>query len=261
MPKWILHDWFAMIVGGVFFFMARPKKENADYFPHEAHMRNDSRILALRRKFGLTGYAVYVMTVEALTNANNFELDISLMNREILAGDFGIESSELDTIWRYCVQIDLFQQVNELLMCASLNKRLESLINRRVSADINNTETSHKQYSKVKESKEKNSKEEESKVNETALVKDFQWYLNQFDEIYVENLKMTHKGKDFMQAAKESYAHMAADSVRLKNADSSDCKKLLNTWLTNQKNNGKQINTPESRASKLDEYFASKYNQ
>ncbi len=241
--------------------MARPKKENADYFPHEAHMRNDSRILALRRKFGLNGYAVYVMTVEALTNANNFEIDISNVNREILAGDFGIDYKELDSIWLYCVQIDLFQQTETTLKCSSLTKRLESLINRRVSADINNTETTQKQYSKVKESKEKKSKVEEIKVEETTLVKDFDWYLNQFDEIYVENLKMTHKGKDFMQAAKESYSHLAADSLRLKNAESSDCKKLLNTWLTNQRNNGKQINTPETRASKLDEYFATKYNQ
>ena len=68
-------------------------------------------------------------------------------------------------------------------------------------------------------------------------VKNLEWFLKQFDEIFVENLKMTHKGKDFMQAAKESYAHLAADPVRLKMAESSDCKKLLNTWLSNQKTN------------------------
>jgi hypothetical protein len=33
--------------------MARPLKNNADYFPHDNDMRNDEKILALRRKFGL----------------------------------------------------------------------------------------------------------------------------------------------------------------------------------------------------------------
>ena len=72
-------------------------------------------------------------------------------------------------------------------------------------------------------------------INQLTNSKNLEWFLKQFDEIFVENLKMTHKGKDFMQAAKESYAHLAADPVRLKMAESSDCKKLLNTWLSNQK--------------------------
>ena len=31
--------------------MARPKKNNADYFSHDNDMRNDERIIALIRKF------------------------------------------------------------------------------------------------------------------------------------------------------------------------------------------------------------------
>jgi hypothetical protein len=121
-------------------------------------MRNDPKILALRRKHGLNGYAVYVMTIEALSNASNFQLDISPMGREILAGDFGIDESTFETILSYCVQIDLLQRVNDVLTCKTLNNRLVSLISRRVSDDINITETPQKQDSKVKESKGKESK-------------------------------------------------------------------------------------------------------
>jgi len=85
--------------------------------------------------------------------------------------------------------------------------------------------------------REEKSKEEKSKEDERKSEKNFEWFLKQFDEIWVDGLKMTHKGKDFMQAAKESFAHLAADPVRLKMAEASDCKKLLNTWLTNQRIN------------------------
>lgn len=151
--------------------MARPIKNNADYFPHDAHMRNDPRVLALRRKHGLSGYAVYVMTIESMSNASNFRLDVSLTGREIMAGDFGIDETTLDSILKYCVQIDLFQLGNDVLTCNSLNKRFESLINRRVSpAETTQklAETTQEPYSKVKESKVKQSKGEERKVEQTT---------------------------------------------------------------------------------------------
>jgi len=82
--------------------------------------------------------------------------------------------------------------------------------------------------------REEKRKEDEIKVDD-RIEKNLEWFLKQFDEIYVENLKMTHKGKDFMQAAKEAYSHLSADPVRLKMAETQDCKRLLNTWLSNQK--------------------------
>jgi len=90
--------------------------------------------------------------------------------------------------------------------------------------------------------------------------KNLEWFLKQFDEIFVENLKSTHKGKDFMQAAKEAYAHLSADPLRLKVAESSDCKRLLNTWLSNQKNkHGKQtVTTKEQISDLVDNYMAAK---
>lgn len=69
----------------------------------------------------------------------------------------------------------------------------------------------------------------------TQIVKNYVWYKSQFDEVFLETMALTHKGKDIQQAMLESFAHMAADKLRLNRADQSDCKKLLNTWLTNQK--------------------------
>lgn len=83
----------------------------------------------------------------------------------------------------------------------------------------------------------RNEVESETETSEKTL----EWFVSQIDEIYLENLKYTHKGKDIQQAVKEAYAHVASDSLRLKNLDGAGAKKLLNTWLANTKlhSNGK----------------------
>ena len=52
--------------------MARPKKNNADYFSHDADMRNHRKMKAIRAKFGLEGYAIWNMVLEVLSNAELF---------------------------------------------------------------------------------------------------------------------------------------------------------------------------------------------
>lgn len=234
--------------------MARPIKHNADYFPHDADMRNDPRIKALRRKYGIEGYGIYCMLLELLTDSDFFEYKSDSLNIEIMAGDFDIDPDRLNEVLRYICQIDLIQLENDKISCKSLNNRLDPLLSKRkrdrpVVIDTDNTQ------SKVKERKVK-----ESKVDESD--KTLEWFLNQFDEMFVENLKMTHKGKDFMQAAKEAYAHLAADPIRLHSAEASDCKRLLNTWLSNQKinKNGKQptARTNEEISNLVNGYMAAK---
>ena len=51
--------------------MARPKKQYCDYFSHDRDMRNHRKIKALRTKFGVNGYAVWVMILEVLTGNND----------------------------------------------------------------------------------------------------------------------------------------------------------------------------------------------
>jgi len=81
-------------------------------------------------------------------------------------------------------------------------------------------------------------------VNENGNVieiKTLAWFESQIDDMFLENLKMTHKGKDVNQAIKESYNHVASDSLRLHNLDGAGAKRLVNTWLTNTtRTNGHQ---------------------
>lgn len=78
---------------------------------------------------------------------------------------------------------------------------------------------------------------------EKEPVKNFAWYKSQFDEAFLSEISMIHRGKDVEAAILQSWAHMGADKRRLAASEASDCKKLLNTWLTNQKiNQTKKIN-------------------
>ena len=182
--------------------MARPKKNNAEYFTHDADMRNDVKIKALRRKFSHTGYAVWNYLLETLTDNDYFEITWEEINIELLAADYDVSVEELTEIVEYCVKIGLLQLENDVLRSDAHQNRFRELLDNRVKKSeagkkgmakrwgqndnivIENdnsvitplqktiTENNKGEESKVKESKEKKSKENnidrESKKAETA---------------------------------------------------------------------------------------------
>ena len=169
--------------------MARPNKNNAEYFSHDADMRNDVKVKALRRRFSHTGYAVWCYILETLTDTDFFEIEYSELDQELLAADFDISVDELRNIIDYCCKINLLQ-LNEdgtRLYSETHKKRFSGLITKRerdrerlsklissrkqenkdvIAAKTNFTDNSHGEnpHSKVKESKVKESKVKESKV-------------------------------------------------------------------------------------------------
>lgn len=135
--------------------MARPIKDNADYFTHDADMRNDPKIKALRRKFKCEGYGIWNMLLEAITDSDNFRLTV---NYEIIAGDFDTDPDYLKDIIDYCVGLGLFQfdVDNSILWSKTLDKRFEPLLSKRKRdrpgiIDSDNTQSKVK-HSKVKKS-------------------------------------------------------------------------------------------------------------
>jgi hypothetical protein len=74
------------------------------------------------------------------------------------------------------------------------------------------------------------------KVNDR--VKTLAEFENCFDEIWKEQMQMIHKGKDLGRAIQESYAHLTSDPLRFAVSEVSDYKKVVNSWLSNQKPNG-----------------------
>lgn len=112
--------------------MARPKKNNAEYYTHDADMRNDVKIKALRRKFSHTGYAVWNYLLETLTDNDYFEITWDEINIELLAADYDVSVEELTEIVEYCVKIGLLQLENDVLRSDAHQNRFRELLNNRV---------------------------------------------------------------------------------------------------------------------------------
>lgn len=107
--------------------MARPLKENADYFSHDNDMRDNPRIKALRAKHGLVGYAIYCMMLEVLTKADKFTIQVDELTMEILGGDFGIDAEELERIIDSFRRLKLFDPNAEYIKCPALIERMQPL--------------------------------------------------------------------------------------------------------------------------------------
>lgn len=103
--------------------MARPQKNSAEYFSHDADMRNDVKVKALRRKFQHKGYAVWCFILEALTDGEYFEIDYSGLNREFLAADFDVSVEELEQIVEYCCRIGLLQLTADNRLYSDAHRR------------------------------------------------------------------------------------------------------------------------------------------
>lgn len=157
--------------------MARPKKNNADYFSHESEMRNDVKIKALRRKFSHTGYAVWNYLLEVLTDAEGFSIKWDELDIELYAADFDLDTTELTDIVDYCLRLGLLQLEDGYLSCQNLTSSFASLLNKRgrnntvseaettskmsfgsrnpVNNTVSEAETDIVEYSKEEYSKEK----------------------------------------------------------------------------------------------------------
>lgn len=140
--------------------MARPIRNNADYFSHDASMRDDPKIKAMRNKFGITGYAVYCMMLEVLTSSDFFQREVDEIEIEILSADFGIDADLFTEIIAYMVRLKLLQTVDN---CTYLSQKLTD----RLQAVTDKRQKARDRAVSVTESTQR--KEKKKKVKETKV--------------------------------------------------------------------------------------------
>ncbi|QHV97285.1 DUF4373 domain-containing protein [Spirosoma endbachense] len=117
--------------------MARPSRNNADYFTHNADLRNDRRIKAIRSRFGPAGYGLTLMLLEVLTDADYTQLNTEELEMELLAGDFGVSVTEIYSLLQLAEKIGFFSRNEQgFLICPDLNKALENVFEKRNRARI-----------------------------------------------------------------------------------------------------------------------------
>lgn len=113
--------------------MARPRKNNAEWFSHDAGLRNHRKVKAARQKFGAEGYAAFVMFLEVLADAEDFKIRFSEDEIDLLAGDFEIETEKLEKIVNFFLKIGLLQTEDGFLYNSHLVERLSPLTKKRAS--------------------------------------------------------------------------------------------------------------------------------
>jgi hypothetical protein len=112
--------------------MTRPRKNNADYFSHDKTMRNDSKIKAVRIKFGNEGHSIWCQLLETLTDCEDFRLVLAnQIDWEILAGDFMIDVVLLKQIIDYFIKLKLIVKDGTNLFCPKLIERFSPLLEDR----------------------------------------------------------------------------------------------------------------------------------
>ncbi len=150
--------------------MARPIKHNADYFPHNCDLRNDRRCKALRSKFNLEGYAVFVMLLEILTNANHFQIENNPMEIELIAGDIDVDAKKLNAIVEYLLKLGLLVMENEVIsspILEDLKKLLNELRGRDRKRKSENTSNNDDVFQMENPTKENEVIQSENKVIQT----------------------------------------------------------------------------------------------
>lgn len=114
--------------------MARPPKNNCDYFPHDAGMRNHKKVKAIRSKFGINGYGIWSMVLEHLTGSDGNVFPYSDLEFELMSGDFMVSATEIRSVVDYCISLEMLFNNNGFISSESLDERLAPVYEKRGKA-------------------------------------------------------------------------------------------------------------------------------
>ena len=161
--------------------MARPIKNYCDYFTHDRDMRNHRKVKALRNKFNISGYAIWVMILEYLTGVDGNEFENSDNELEIISGDFGVSVDDIRDVLNYCLKLEMLFEKNGFIHSESLDERLSVVYEKRkVSKEVSKKQYRSKGKYEVKKTESgvvlsetmPQSKEEKSKEEKRIISKD-----------------------------------------------------------------------------------------
>lgn len=198
--------------------MARPIRNNAEYFTHPANFRNDRRVKAVRARFGMAGYGLLLMLMEALTDAEYTHLSTDELEMELLAGDFGVSVTEIDSLLQLCQKIGLLSRnADGNLICEDLNNSLRQVFDKRnrsrdleeqrkKTVSVTETPVSVEEIpqSKVKRSKE-NKKDSADKSAEPTLTHKLRLAVEELVPEYYWGPKDGKHALELIEKLKNSY--------------------------------------------------------
>lgn len=184
--------------------MARPRKNTADYFSHDAFASQDLKIKKLESKYGIAGYGFYFKMLELLCSNEDYEIDKP--DQEwwfpLYASDWKLNKKDdkgkliIIDIYKDCLKLNLFAVENKKLFSPSFKKRMKPLEEKRKKdrgkGDKSTVDSCKKVIAAktpvseaktpVSEAKTTQSKVKYSKEKESIVKKSYQIFKNFFSE-------------------------------------------------------------------------------
>lgn len=98
------------------------------WFKHDSDSNQDAKLRKLRIKHGMRGYGLYWYCLELIAhNVDEHNLTFELEHdAEILAHDTGIDSSVIEEMMRYMVNLGLFEAAEGRISCLKMLKRIDT---------------------------------------------------------------------------------------------------------------------------------------
>ena len=229
--------------------MARPQKNNVDYFPHDRDMRDHKKVKAIRLKFGIAGYAIWSMLLEYLAGNDGNVFEYSDIEFELMAGDFGVSATEIRDVVDYCIRLEMLFVKNGFVNSDSLDERLLPVYQKRgKSKELskqqqrmngkfvgNNTDSTAVSVTEIPQSKVKESKENKTNNIDSRKLK-FASTLNAFVETY---------GKEMIRDFYEYWTEPNKSNTKFKQElqQTWSLERRLKKWAENDKSKPKPQTT------------------
>ena len=212
--------------------MARPIKKNAEFFKHDADMRNDLKVKALRRKFSHKGYAVWCFVLETLTDSDFFEMEYDTISQELLAADYDVSPEELRAIIGYCCELHLLQRSEDgtRLFSDAHKRRLDVLVTKRSrdreriqrtlseqkqeKENVSETITDSEEYSRGDNSQNRKEEKREEENRKEKIVYPYQDIIDLWNSICVSLPKVQKLTDDRRNKIRCRMTEFSSDSTK-----------------------------------------------
>jgi len=106
---------------------------DARYFTHDDNARNDPKIKALMKKYGVEGYGRFWIIVETMRATKGHKINIKEYILESLAEEMKCTIEEIKKFLDDCVKFDLFVKEDSFYYSESLLERLSFLSHLRAA--------------------------------------------------------------------------------------------------------------------------------
>ena len=103
-------------------------KKDAYYFSHDSNARNDIKIKALIRNYGLEGYGRFWVIIELLREQSDYQLQLDEFTYETLAEELRTGTDQVENFIDNCIyKYKLFETNGESFWSASLLTRMDKM--------------------------------------------------------------------------------------------------------------------------------------